>query len=283
MLLAAGYMLLIGQGMLFAAASVSVMIHECSHALCAKAVGYAPQEIELTPIGAVMYLNDEAAMPIVKRMLVILAGPAATLMLTAAAYHAGMLHMAPMEVCRVFFLSNLSILILNLLPVLPLDGGKMALQLLRGVLPRNTAAKVMKWAGYSVGAAMVILNVWVCWRYGGLNLSLALCGCFLIYGASSGTMNAFMNEIAMLIDRNERFDRRGIEQSQVLTVRPDTLLRCVVGQLPRKNRAILALQDERMKISGICTEQALLKCYFEHPGGECSLLAQHIVQIMSLS
>ena len=283
MLLVAAYMLLIRQGLLLGIAFFSITVHECSHAVCAYLVGFPPQEIELTPVGAVMYLSAEAVMPPVKRCCVILAGPASTLLLTWLAYRAGADSIIPLELSRTFFLSNLAILLLNLLPVLPLDGGRLLVALLECVVPHRIVMELMKGCGRVIGVGLIVANAVICWRQGGLNLSLAICGCFLIYCAANCVINGQMNEVMMLLERKERLERRGTTRGRIIVARHGTQISDVVCRLPKGAQAVIVLTDADQRITGFYTERTLLGCYLEHPGGECALLAEKNDQMMSLS
>ena len=143
---------------------------------------------------------------------------------------------------------------------------------------------IMKGAGYAVGSAMIALNLLVCWRDGGWNLSLGLCGCFVIYCAASVSISAYMNELAMLMKRQDQFEQRGIRRGQIMNISGTYRICDAVRRLPRNARAVIALEDDDgQRIAGLFTEQSLLRCYFEQPGGLCSMLAEKKVQIMSLS
>ena len=53
------YAWLTGHGLFALLAFGSILLHELAHAACAAAFGQAPHCIEITPLGAVMRLEDE--------------------------------------------------------------------------------------------------------------------------------------------------------------------------------------------------------------------------------
>lgn len=130
---------------------VSVLFHEFGHALTAKLFGLDPR-IELVALGGLTY-HDGGKLTYWKQFLVVFNGPLfgfllfifASLLLKipaiATSIVGGSMH--------TFRFVNLFWTILNLLPVLPLDGG----QLLRIVLERLFGVKGVR---YALGASMAI-------------------------------------------------------------------------------------------------------------------------------
>jgi Zn-dependent protease len=135
----------------------SVVVHEVAHALVARAHGIATRDIVLTPIGGVARLED---MPRSGRaeVLIALAGPAASLLLSAAAFAA--LALTGKVVLGASLLSTLAwsnamLGLFNLLPAFPMDGGRV----LRGALNEriglvratNAAARIGRVAAVVLG------------------------------------------------------------------------------------------------------------------------------------
>lgn len=109
---------------------VSVIIHEFGHALTALFFGLKPR-IELMAFGGLTYHQGEK-LAYWKQFFIVLNGPLFGFFLYLAAFFLMPLFQKPAvhELLQLFVLVNLIWTILNLVPVLPLDGG----QLLRVVL-----------------------------------------------------------------------------------------------------------------------------------------------------
>ena len=106
---------------------VSVLIHELSHSLVARGYGLPVRRILLYPLGGFSEIEQEPPTP-GREFLVSAAGPALSLALAAGGY--GLMHVVPADTVAgtlVHQLSwaNLVVGIFNLLPGLPLDGGRM--------------------------------------------------------------------------------------------------------------------------------------------------------------
>jgi stage IV sporulation protein FB len=119
-----------------------VFIHELGHAAAAKYCGWRIVKIELLPFGGKLETNEHAGRPAAEEWLVVLAGPFMHIPMTVIALfllNAGIMEAA---VYSLFFQLNLLILFFNLLPVLPLDGGKMLLLLLSAFRPYHAAYRL---------------------------------------------------------------------------------------------------------------------------------------------
>ncbi len=105
---------------------VSVLFHELGHALVALRFGYRPQ-IELLWSGGLTHPNATAPIPWLKDIALTLAGPVFGLILGGVAFLAATWLQPPGtmgELLSTLISVNLYWSIFNLLPVLPMDGGR---------------------------------------------------------------------------------------------------------------------------------------------------------------
>ncbi|NGX39241.1 MAG: Stage IV sporulation protein FB [Chlamydiae bacterium] len=146
---------------------ISVIIHELGHGITAKLFGLQPR-IELVALGGLTYHQGDK-LPFWKQFIIVLNGPIFGFCLFLVAY--GLLKVPSLaagfmgSVLTLFYWVNLIWTILNLVPVMPLDGG----QLLRIALESFFGAKGMR---YALVIGMVIS--------GGLSLFFFLYQNFLI-------------------------------------------------------------------------------------------------------
>jgi Zn-dependent protease len=120
----------------------SIIVHEMGHALVARREGIQVAGIDLFLFGGLMHMRSEPETPGAE-FRVAAAGPAATLLVILVATGAGLglsgsqefgdaltatgdsLGLAPVMVASVVFI-NVVVLIFNLIPAYPLDGGRIA-------------------------------------------------------------------------------------------------------------------------------------------------------------
>lgn len=118
---------------------LSVLVHELGHALVSLAFGYRPS-ISLVALGGLTNPNAPGPIPWHKDVLLTLAGPTFGFGLAAVAF--ALLQLAPPEgaaaaVLRHLLLANLFWSAMNLLPVSPLDGGRISSAILSRAFGRR--------------------------------------------------------------------------------------------------------------------------------------------------
>ncbi len=156
---------------------VSVLVHELSHSLVARGFGLPVRRILLYPLGGFSEIEQEPPTP-GKEFLVSAAGPLISLVLAAIGYGvllAVRLGGLPELLIQQLVWANLLVGLFNLLPGLPLDGGRM---LRAGVwkLTRkaSTGTVVAAWAGRVLALAVLAVPLIMLSRSGSQVLPSAL-------------------------------------------------------------------------------------------------------------
>ena len=139
---------------------VSVLIHELSHCVVARAFKLPVRRILLYPLGGFSEIEQEAQTP-AREFLVSAAGPAISLVLAAAGWGLTKL-LAPGSTPEVLMAqlmwANLLVGLFNLLPGLPLDGGRMLRAGIWKVTHRpSTATLGAAWTGRGIAAALLLV------------------------------------------------------------------------------------------------------------------------------
>jgi Zn-dependent protease len=139
---------------------VSVLIHELSHSVVARGFGLPVRRILLYPLGGFSEIEQDPPTP-GKEFLVSAAGPAISLVLAAAGYgllvavHPGGI---PRLLIQELVWANVLVGLFNLLPGLPLDGGRILRAGVWKVTGRpGSATVVAAWTGRALAIAVLVI------------------------------------------------------------------------------------------------------------------------------
>lgn len=175
---------------------ISVLVHELAHALTAKIYGWSTEKIVLNLWGGHTQFENFTATP-GRSLLVAMAGPAANFVLAGASWAllaTGSVTGVPELLANIFMWANFVIALFNVLPGLPLDGGRLvesAVWKATGSQAKGTVAA--GWGGRVIVALLVLWFILLPTLRGeSPNISLilitVLVGGFLWVGAS-GAIN----------------------------------------------------------------------------------------------
>jgi Zn-dependent protease len=139
----------------------SVLLHEIGHSVVARCFGLPVHAITLHILGGVSEIDEEPRSP-GREFLIAAAGPLLSLALGAGGY--ALLLLVPLPgvaalLVEALTVANLLVGVFNLLPGLPLDGGRLvraAVWKLTG--RRRTATVAAGWAGRVVAVAVLVLG-----------------------------------------------------------------------------------------------------------------------------
>lgn len=137
---------------------LSVLLHEMSHALAARAFQMPVRSIYLHFLGGATEIEGEATTPW-REFVIAVVGPITSLLVggvswaLADLFHPGLLRLAVASLAG----ANLIVGVLNLVPGLPLDGGRVLQSIVWGVTSRRLlGVTVAAWGGrIAAGAAVV--------------------------------------------------------------------------------------------------------------------------------
>jgi Zn-dependent protease/CBS domain-containing protein len=138
-----------------------VLLHELGHALAAKAYGIPTVDITLYPIGGVARMERMPEKP-VQELVVAIAGPLVNvviiIVLGAVLFATGGLDLTAIvsdpNLLQILFWTNIVMVVFNLIPAFPLDGGRVLRALLATRMEYAQATRVA--AGIGQGLALAL-------------------------------------------------------------------------------------------------------------------------------
>ncbi len=174
-----------------------VVLHELGHALTAKRYGIRTRDITLLPIGGLARLERMPDNPR-EEFVVALAGPAVNVVIAGLLYAlilltAGLELPDPQALGEASFVArllsvNVALVVFNLLPAFPMDGGRVLRSLLAMKLEYSRATSIASALGQSLAFVFVFLGL-----FG--NPILLLIGVFVWIGAAQEASMAQMRAV----------------------------------------------------------------------------------------
>jgi Zn-dependent protease len=144
-----------------------VLMHEFGHALACRQVGGNANRIVLWPLGGIAYVDPPqrpgamlwsiAAGPLVNLVLGLLI---MVLAITSTATGSGLALPDMQKFLGTLVIINLALLVFNLLPVYPLDGGQILRSMLWFVMGRDRSLLAATFVGFGGVALLALLALW---------------------------------------------------------------------------------------------------------------------------
>lgn len=232
----------IGNGYLFLVYIFTAAVHEYAHSLAASVFKCRADEIVLYPYGAVLYGEFSALKPS-EEAVVALSGPALNLivsvMFTALWWIAPELYVYT----DVIVMVNVSIAAFNLLPVYPLDGGRILMSFLKIKAGAKRAFKTVKIMG--IICCLAFLGLYAYSFFTVINYTFAAAAVFMFAAVLDG--GAKIEDSCVIYPPNEKFLSRGIEKKYLRVSGKLTLLQ-LVKLLSTQYYYVIEAADEKNNI-----------------------------------
>jgi stage IV sporulation protein FB len=256
MLLLIGGAVAAGQGWAVALAAIAVVTHELAHVAVARSLGLDVAEVELWPFGGRADLVGlESQDPAVESMVAV-AGPVASLLLASVTRALETTLPGPNPLAGFFVSANVALALLNLLPALPLDGGRIWRALRAGRVGYRRAEAEVRRAGYAVSMALAMVSMAAAAFSRLLWQPLVLAG-FLLW-ASRAPSRALYWVVRDLAVRQAAFLTRPVWTLKDYAVREDALLRDVLGEMRPRQLHRVAVLTLRQEFLGTLWERDIL-------------------------
>ncbi len=236
-----------------------VLLHEFGHAIAARAYGIRTPDITLLPIGGVARLERMPEKPS-QELVVALAGPAVNVMITIGLI--GALSFGPPleladpdqllnELPLQLLLVNVTLVLFNLLPAFPMDGGRVLRALLAIRLPYARATQIAATVGQ--GMAFLFGLAGLIWA----NPFLLFIAFFVYVGASQEATLANMRQLSTGLP---------VESAMVTNIevlRENDSLDRAVQTLLAGSQVEFPVLDTTGAVSGILTRRTLIRALRE--------------------
>lgn len=251
---------------------VCVILHEFGHALAARAYGINTPDITLLPIGGIARLERMPDKPW-QELVVALAGPAVNVVIAIALYvvigrffhlgDLGDLAEGGGNLLTRLLAINVVLVVFNLLPAFPMDGGRVLRSLLAMRMKHALATQIAAVVGQAVAVLFGLLGL-----FGG-NPFLLFIAVFVFFGARAEASFAVYKENA------EETHVAAIMRPMGPVLAPDMSVAEASGLAMAGHHGSLPVTDASLRLVGAVPAAALANALRWDPSAKITPLIRH--------
>lgn len=179
-----------------ASAYASVTVHELAHLLAALCIGLNPESITLSPFGARLALKNKIVASVADEIILYAAGPLLNGIIAAVSAYLKM---------DGIYRINTALMLMNLLPVPPLDGGMIMKRIISVRFGIRAGERVCTCVSVTAGTTFLAAALYGAYR-GVLNTSMFIMVIFLFGSAVTGH-ELYNTDMIMGISAKKRSNR----------------------------------------------------------------------------
>lgn len=222
------------------------MIHETGHILTGRAFGECYAQLDLSPLGGMItYKSGRASCKGLRGALIAASGPMCNVFAILLYLYSPVLRECiPHKAGQVFILMNASMAFVNLIPVLPLDGGRILFSIGYCCFPLSVLTSVLTAAGRFFGMCCVILALFGAIRWEKLNISLLLAGMYIAVYAGRQREVIYAGNLHTVLQERLALTKKAV-CCQIVCVLPEEQLICLIPYLCRYERIVCLTETEQ--------------------------------------
>jgi len=238
-----------------------VITHEMAHVFAARGFGVRVIGIELYPYGGTAVFEDAFEGKKIDETMIAIAGPAVNIVLFLIAQYLRWKGVWSGEWAYDFARLNFWLAAFNLIPVLPLDGGRIIRAMVSGTFGFVKTTKFLaiagKWLGVSfviIGFAMQALGFYM--YEPGMFIIL---GVFFWIGSGKELKNARLVFLKHLCRKKENLLSKGFMRSNSITAYRDTLLNTVINEFCNDRYTLVNVLGKKDRIEKTLSETEIVQ------------------------
>ena len=232
----------------------AVLWHELAHAKVALKLRFKVREVELLPFGGVARIEGLGAVGSRDEIMIAAVGPAASLVMAGIAY-IGMLYPGRyLDIWEFYYRTNMMLAVFNLLPGLPLDGGRILRAWLALYIDYGKATLFA--ANTSKGLSFCLLLI-IAYEYivsSTMNVTFLVAAVFLYTTAKSEIKVAGFRTLRVLAQKKAELISRGVMTTTYFTVVNSVILKDVVKLFKPDQYHVLLIVNADCTVCGTLTE-----------------------------
>ena len=253
----------VGVGEIFLCYLVTVLLHEIGHAIVARHLGYQLEQISLLPFGAELSLQNDDFTPS-DEIKIAVAGPLVNLVLIVICVSLWWIFPVTYYYTDLFVFSNFVTFTFNLLPVFPLDGGRVFRAILSKHKDTKTTERIVSVTAITL--SLLFFGVFIVSIFIEPLYYMALVSIFLLTGAFNFNKNAVYKRRIFSKDLQKNF-KKGCNVN-IVAVSEDMPLYKLIKFVNTQNYTIFVVYDKSNKLKKVIMEKNLDELFIKYDSFE---------------
>lgn len=240
-----------------------VFLHETAHMITARMLGYKIREIDILPLGGVVRIEGLFQLNPAREITIAAAGPALNVAAALLTAYCGKPLLLERAGADYFIAVNVVIALYNMLPALPLDGGRILRALLSYKWGMLKATKFVTVLGRVIAAALFILALYSM-AITPVNLTMAAASVYLYFASGAERKMAPSLIVNQVEEKKRKLFSRGILRSKSVAVAYNTSVRKVTNSFVPDRYHIVYVIGDNGEIMGRIGEEEIIRGIIEH-------------------
>lgn len=244
-----------GYFMLFSLSWFFAILHECAHIFAGKMLKIKTCKVTFQPFGICARLKEPVIKSPVREIVMAFAGPFLSFILWGI--FTVIYNYYPVEMISYCALLNLSLFLINLLPCIPLDGGR----ILRAILTLGsnavTAWRIMARLSFVIITVLLSASVWFL-IMNKFNFSILMIGAFLLGNLTVEQRNMSIGALREILYNGQKLDKNDLNVTCILTACATMPARRILHRLSYHKYHIVKVVDNNNRVVKTVTENQIL-------------------------
>jgi len=246
-----------------------IFIHELCHTLAARVCGFKVREVELMPFGGVARIESILELNPGIEIFIASVGPIANLIMAMVIVFLSSYYGVLMDNGSRLIEMNLMLAGVNLVPALPLDGGRMFRAILTGVVGYKKATSIVSNLGKVIAVLFIGWGIFGIYR-GTFNPTVFIMAIFLMYAAVKERRMATYIFLKDITYKKDSLKREGSLPVRQMVVQKSAAVKDVINKFhPNRYHMVVVLNDD-WEVIGSISESKIVDALIEH-GPHCKI------------
>ncbi|MFD3157628.1 M50 family metallopeptidase [Haloimpatiens sp. FM7330] len=240
-------------------------LHEMVHYLTARFLGFSGFDIEVLPVGTALKLKNLDEATSTEDLIISISGPLFNLICAAIFYVLGKYYINN-EIIYLIFLTNLVLGIFNLIPALPLDGGRILRDLLCMKNIYGKSNKIVINISIVVGSifSLIYLVIFYCNKVNLNNLSVGFIGIFIVSYCIKDKERIAYFIMGDIIKKKYKFLKRGYMENKSISIYYKKDLLSLMNIIDSNRYNTFYILNEEMEILQVMCENEVIEALKEY-------------------